>query len=44
MNVVGQNMTCLPLSEINRMKNLIKPDLDPVKEKFVMDVTRPYIS
>jgi len=32
-------MTCLPLSEINRMKNMIKDDLDPVREKYIQNVS-----
>lgn len=31
-------MTCIPLSEINRMKNMIKDDKDPVVERFINDV------
>ena len=31
-------MTCIPLSEINRMKNMIKDDKDPVVERFIDDV------
>ena len=31
-------MTCIPLSEINRMKNMVKDDKDPVVERFINDV------
>jgi hypothetical protein len=36
--ITGKNTTCLPLSEINRMKNMIKDDKDPKREKYIMDV------
>ena len=36
--ITGVNTTCLPLSEINRMKNMIKDDKDPVKERLIQDV------
>jgi hypothetical protein len=34
LQVAGQNLTVLPLSQINRMRNMIKDDVDPAKEKF----------
>jgi len=37
LQVAGQNMTVLPLSQINRMKNLIKEDRDPVKELLMFE-------
>jgi len=30
--ITGKNMTVVPLSEINRMKNMVKDDTDPYKE------------
>ena len=37
--ITGKNMTVVPLSEINRMKNMVKDDTDPYKEHLKQDVS-----